>query len=135
MLIVPLFDIGNQIINGQSKFFVKIHDKFIIEYCLQSVIIQDTDIMFILNEMDCNNFNLDIILRGIYKHSTIKIITTSNSVINTLNSIKDDIKENEKIIIFAPPFTYFEPKFDVNLYNANKNECLILLSKSNNPEH
>ena len=135
MLIVPLFDIGKHMIDGQSKFFIKIKDKFLIEYCLQSIIIQDTDIIFILNDVDCNNFKLDIILKSIYKNSTIKIINTSNSVLDTLFRIKDDIKENKKIMIFAPPFTYFEPNFNINLYDADKDECLILLSKSNNPDH
>ena len=134
MLVVPLFNINKETYRNISKFFTKINNKFLIEFCLESLnITKEEEILFIINFYDCNNLNLNKILKKIYKNCIINIIKKSNSILDTLYQSKELIKDDEKLIIFAPPFTYFKPVFDFN--TLNKEECFVLLFKSNNPNH
>ena len=37
MIVIPLYDLGEIKYNNLSKFFIKIDNKFIIEFCLKSL--------------------------------------------------------------------------------------------------
>ena len=133
MIIIPIFDIGKQKIDNISKFFIKINNKFLIEYCLESIEnIYNQDLLFIISNNDCVNLNIDKILKKIYKNCIINIIAESYSVLDTLNQSKQLIKEKQNITIYAPPFTYFSKKINLENYCFSS---YVLLFKSNNPEH
>ena len=130
MIIIPLFNIGKLLHNNISKFFIKVNNKFLIEYCLNSINTNNEKLLFILSDEDCVNLKIDKILKKIYKNCLIKIITNSISVLDSLYQSKNLINSYSDIIIYAPPFTYFEPK-----YNSNniKDDISVLLIKTNNP--
>ena len=132
MIIIPIFDICKELIDDFPKFFHKINNKFIFQYCLESINIENEKLLFIISERDSNNFGICDILSSLYK-CEIKILENSISVLDTLYQSKSLIPQNEIITIFAPPFTYFEPK--MNLKNIDNRDCHILLFKSNNPNH
>lgn len=136
MIIIPLFDIEKQLYENLSKFFIKISNNFLIEYCLKSIKFDNNEkILFILSEKTCFNLNIDVILKNIYKNSIFSIIKNSNSVLDSIIQSKHLIFSNEKLIIFAPPFSYFEPQFEITNYDENKSNIHVLLFKSNNPQH
>lgn len=132
MIIVPIFDICKEKIDNFPKFFHKINNKFIFQYCLQSIDLANEKLLFIISERDSNNFGIDTILSSLYE-CEIKILKKSSSLLDTLYQSKNSILENEIITIFAPPFTYFEPM--MNIKNIHNGSCHILLFKSNNPQH
>ena len=67
MLVVPLFNINKETYRNISKFFNKINNKFLIEFFLESLnITKEEEILFIINFYDCNNLNLNKILKKIY---------------------------------------------------------------------
>ena len=67
MIIIPLFNIGSILYNNISKFFIKINNKFLIEYCMESIKnYKEQNILFILSEEDCNNIKIDQILKKIF---------------------------------------------------------------------
>lgn len=130
MIIIPLYDLGNIKFNNLSKFFIKIKNKFLIEYCLESLDLTNNKLLFILSENDSFNHNIDHLLKKIYPFCMIEIINESYSVIDTIYKTLHKIENNESIIIYAPPFSYFEPKFDINKI---KDDLFVLLVKTNNP--
>jgi len=128
MIIIPLFECDKI-----NQFFIKIDNKFLIEFCLESIILKDIQILFILNESDCYNFSIDQILQNLYPKSIIKKINKSNSILDTLLQVKKIIPDDKFILIYAPPFTYFEPKFSINMIQDS--DCNLLLFKTNNNKH
>ena len=131
MIIIPLFNIGSILYNNISKFFIKINNKFLIEYCMESIKnYKEQNILFILSEEDCNNIKIDQILKKIFNKSIIKIINKSVSVLDTIQQCEYLISDDDKMTIYAPPFTYFEPKFDYKMVNTDAHVVLI---KTNNP--
>lgn len=131
MLIIPIFNIGSDKIGDISKIFYKINNKFLIEYCLESIVNVE-QILFIVSYSDCVNMNIDKLLLSLFKTSIVKIIEHSDSVLDTLSQSIELINNNEKITIFAPPFTYFLNKFDINKDVENIH---VVLFKTNNPIH
>ena len=55
MIIIPIFDICREKIDGFPKIFHKINNKFIFQYCLESIDIENEKLLFIISKRDCNN--------------------------------------------------------------------------------
>ena len=130
MIIIPIYNIGELLYNNISKFFVKVDNKFLIEHCLESLDLEGHKLIFIISEKDAFNYKIDKILRELYEDSIIQIIDYSTSVLETIYKSSEKIKDNEEIIIFSPPFTYFKTEFD---FKNIKEDVFLLLVKTNNP--
>ena len=129
MLVVPLFNINKETYRNISKFFTKINNKFLIEFCLESLnITKEEEILFIINFYDCNNLNLNKILKKIYKNFIINIIKKSNSILDTLYQSKELIKDDEKLIIFAPPLLILN-LFSILIHLIKKNVLYYYLNQ------
>lgn len=137
MIIIPIFNVGSERYGSLSKFFLKIRNQFAIQYCLDCIERTDNEqLLFLVSEVDCANFKVDKILSQLYPDCMTYQVHDSHSVIDTLYQARTLIPNSERIVVFAPPFTYFEPRLTLaEIEDYADAEVYLLVTKTNNPHY
>lgn len=112
-----------------AKPLIKIDDKMVIEYVLDMYPnIDFTDAIFIVNDHDVKNYNINSIIKNLYPLSSVLTIPAhKKGPVESLLKIKNEIKNDESYIVSYCDLTH---KWNFNnflktIFQTNCDGCLV----------
>ena len=136
-LLLPIAGNGQRFIDaGYSapKPLIEINGKTILDRSLESVKIDNCNLIFIIREDHCKEHNLNLVLRSKYKDCKIVIIPgLTDGALSTCLLAKEHIDNDEPLIIFTPD-CYFEPQIDPEKIDEEL-DGMVCVFESDSPAH
>ena len=136
-LLLPIAGNGQRFIDaGYSvpKPLIEINGKTILDRSLESVKIDNCNLIFIIREDHCKEHNLNLVLRSKYKDCKIIIIPgLTDGALSTCLLAKEHIDNDEPLIIFTPD-CYFEPQIDPEKIDEEL-DGMVCVFESDSPAH
>ena len=136
-LLLPIAGNGQRFIDAgytSPKPLIEINGKTILDRSLESVKIDNCNLIFIIREDHCKEHNLNLVLRSKYKDCKIVIIPgLTDGALSTCLLAKEYIDNDEPLMIFTPD-CYFEPQIDPDNINETF-DGMVCVFESDSPAH
>ena len=136
-LLLPIAGNGQRFIDAgytSPKPLIEINGKTILDRSLESVKLDNCNLIFIIREDHVKDHNLNLVLRSRYKDCIMVIIPgLTDGALSTCLLAKEHIDNDEPLMIFTPD-CYFEPQVDPD--NIHKRfDGMVCVFESDSPAH
>ncbi len=136
-LLLPIAGNGQRFIDAGYKLpkpLIEINGKTILDRSLESVNIDDCNLIFIIREDHVKEHNLNLVLRSKYKDCKIVIIPglTEGALCTCL--LAEELIDNDNPLMIFTPDCYFEPQIDPKKIDSFY-DGLVCVFKSSSPAH
>jgi len=136
-LLLPIAGNGQRFIDAGytvPKPLIEINGKTILDRSLESVKLDNCNLIFIIRQDHVKEHNLNLILKSRYKDCKIVVIPgLTEGALSTCMLAKEHIDNDMPLMIFTPD-CYFEPQ--INPDNINESfDGMVCVFNSNSPAH
>ncbi len=136
-LLLPIAGNGQRFIDAGylvPKPLIEINGKTILDRSLESVNIDNCNLIFVIRQDHVKEHNLNFVLRSKYKDCRIIVIPgLTDGALSTCLLAKEHIDNDEPLMIFTPD-CYFEPCIDPKKIDDSY-DGMVCVFKSTSPAH